>query len=181
HVHGKTNKRILEYLLKRPIIAEELKTLSLQKESLYQSLCLQNAEEFQLSPGANDFLDFLVANNIPHTIATASQKGNLDFFIKHLKLDRWFDISKIVYDDGRFSSKLEMFIQAAENLHLSPEQCIVIEDSQSGIIAALGAKIGKIVGLGPKEVHECLLGLQGISEAITSLSQIEKEKLFEMY
>jgi beta-phosphoglucomutase-like phosphatase (HAD superfamily) len=49
-VHGRTNKCVLEYILNRTITLQELCTLSNQKESLYQELCLQNPEEFQLSP-----------------------------------------------------------------------------------------------------------------------------------
>ena len=180
HVEGRTNKSILEYLLKRPISTEELRTLAGQKESKYQSLCLQNADDFHLSPGAVDLLDFLVENIIPHTIATASEKENLDFFLKHLNLDQWFDITKIVFDDGTFAGKREMYIQAAKNIDLQPGQCIAIEDSKSGIKAAYNANIGKIVALGPKGRHEFLRSLPGVSETIISLNQIEKENLFEI-
>jgi beta-phosphoglucomutase len=174
HVHGRTNKYVLEYVLNRTITPQELHVLSSQKESLYQELCLQNQEEFQLSPGAIDLLNFLVNNDIPHTIATASDGNNLKFFIKHLKLDKWFITSEIVHDDGSFSGKLDMFLKAAENLKLPPEYCIVIEDSKSGIRAAHEANIGKIIGFGPKDKHDLLLSLDGVSEAICSLDQFDK-------
>lgn len=179
--HGKTNKSILEYTLNRPITSLELNALSSQKEALYQNLCLQNKADFKLSPGAIEFLEFLIKNNIPHTIATASEKNNLDFFIKHLLLDKWFDVSKIVYDDGSFSGKLGMYLKAAENLQLRPEQCIVIEDSKSGIHAANDANIGKIIGLGPMDKHEFLQSLHGISQVVTSLDQVEKEAIFAVF
>lgn len=178
HIHGKPNKHILEYLFKRPIESEELHDLSSHKENAYQQLCLDNEDDFCLSEGAVELLDYLVKKNVPRTIATASVKSNLDFFIKHLHLDRWFDLSKIVYDNGTFHSKLEMFIQAAKNLNLPPESCVVIEDSKSGIIAASQAKIGKIIALGSEENHPMLLNLPGVSETVTSLSQIKKEFLF---
>lgn len=176
HAHGRRNKCIFEYLLNRPVTSQELNSLSLQKESLYQSLCLQNPEIFQLSPGAIDLLNFLDKNNIPHTIATASDGNNLRFFIKHLKLDNWFDIAKIVYDDGSFFDKTGMYLQAASNLKLLTKECIVIEDSETGIIAANKAKMGKIIGFGPKEQHSFLLSLEGVSEAISSFDQFPKER-----
>ncbi len=170
HVHGKKNGSIIEYLLNRPVKVEEVKELSCLKESAYRNLCLQHPEEFQLSPGAVDLFDFLVDQRIPHTIATASEKENLDFFIEHLHLERWFDRSKIVYDDGTFPSKLEMYIQAAKNLNLTPKECIAIEDSKAGIQAAAEAGIGKTIGLGPKETHGILLS-HGACEAIVSLKE----------
>jgi len=178
HVHGRTNKYVLEYLLNRPISLQELSSLSSQKESLYQTLCLQSKDDFQLSPGAIELLDFLMINDIPHTIATASDGNNLRFFIKYLKLDKWFDVSKIVYDDGTFTGKLGMYIKAADNLQLRTEQCVVIEDAKMGIIAAHNAGIGKIIALGPVDKHEVLQSLEGVSLVITSLEQIPKETLF---
>ena len=34
------------------------------------------------------------------TICSASIKDNIDFFISSFHLDRWFDVDKIMYDDG---------------------------------------------------------------------------------
>ena len=171
----------MEYLLRRPIIPEELNKLSDQKESLYRNLCLKNADVFQLSPGTSDVLDFLYHHHIPHTIATASNGDNLDFFFKHLKLDQWFDRSKVVYDSGVFSGKQGMFSKAAQNLNLLPKDCIVIEDSKSGIIAAHNARIGKIIALGPQEDHDLLKSVKGVSEVITSMQQLEMEKILILH
>jgi beta-phosphoglucomutase-like phosphatase (HAD superfamily) len=168
HIQGRKNKCILEYLLKRAVTGEELKQLALRKESIYQKLCLENPRDFRLSPGAVDLLEYLVENGIPHTIATASEKVNLDFFIKHLHLGKWFDLSKIVYDNGTFPSKAEMYSQAAKNLNLAPEKCMVIEDSKSGIQGAVVAGIGKIVALGSKE----MLKVEGVNQVISSLEEI---------
>jgi beta-phosphoglucomutase-like phosphatase (HAD superfamily) len=173
YVHGQQNKTILEYLLKRSITSEELEKLSYEKEFCYRSLCLKNPEFFRLSPGAVDLLDFLVKKKTPRSIATLAVPDNLEFFIEHLHLCKWFDRSELVCDDGRFSDKKEMFTQAATNLHLTPEQCIVIEDSKHGITAASNANIGKIIGLAINEKREQLLKLPGISNVIPSLDHFD--------
>jgi beta-phosphoglucomutase len=100
HVHGRTNSHILSYLTGRVLQNQELNELIQMKETVYRSLCLSQGKLFALSPGATDLLNFLVKSNIPRTIATASEKTNLDFFITHLSLKQWFDINLIVYDDG---------------------------------------------------------------------------------
>ena len=177
HVHGRPNQYILEYLLHRPITSEEFHRLSGQKESIYQTFCLQNREDFQLSPGAIDLLDFLIKNNIPHTIATASDKNNVDFFVKHLNLRRWFDVEKIVFDNGSFPGKPapDIYLRAAANINLSPNDCIAVEDSKSGLTAAYSAKIGKVIALGPMELHTTLVNIKGVNEVITSLEQLRKQ------
>ena len=122
HVHGRNNGYTLEYLLGRPVVGEELRALTQQKETIYRQLCLDEGEAFKLSPGAEDLLDFLAARQIPRTIATASEKTNLGFFVAHLHLDRWFDVGLIVYDDGSRPGKPapDIYLQAAQNLGLAP-------------------------------------------------------------
>jgi beta-phosphoglucomutase-like phosphatase (HAD superfamily) len=179
HVHGRTNGHTLAYLAGRPLQADEVAQLGEQKERLYRQLCLDLGAAFQLSPGAADLLDWLVAQSIPRTIATASGKRNLDFFVSHLRLDRWFDAALIVYDDGARPGKPapDLYLQAAANLGLAPAQCIVVEDSRSGIEAAHAAGIGYLVALGPAHTHGQLAQLAGVQEAIDSLACFPRERL----
>jgi HAD superfamily hydrolase (TIGR01509 family) len=176
-VHGRPNKAVFEYLLSRPVVGKELNQLIQHKESKYRSLCLLHSKDFKLSPGAVDFLDFVVKQNIPHTIATASEKSNLDFFIEHLKLDYWFDITKIVYDDGKLLGKPnpDIYLKAAENIGLKPQECVVVEDAISGINAAHSANIGKIIALGCQNDHDRLRNIEGVDIAITQINKIPKE------
>jgi len=174
HMHGRNNQYLQEYLAGGPITGHELDQLIEEKETIYRQLCLAQGAAFRLSPGAVDLLDYLVERQIPHTIATASGRNNLDFFIHHLNLDRWFNLNQIVYDDGTRTGKPapDFYRQAAQNLSLPPAECIVIEDSHSGIQAAHAAQIGWIVAQGPTEVHRQLAALDGVDAVIENLGQI---------
>lgn len=174
HVHGRTNRHTLEYLTGRIILGNELEQLAEHKEQIYRQLCLDQGEAFSLSPGAIDLLEHLVARRTPRTIATASGRKNLDFFIEHLALDTWFDPDKIVYDDGTRPGKPapDIYLQASRNLAVAPSRCTVVEDSQSGIQAAHAARIGRIIALGPSVSHQHLAGLPGVSGVIESLQQL---------
>jgi beta-phosphoglucomutase-like phosphatase (HAD superfamily) len=175
-IHGRPARYIIEYLIGRvPSQAEEDNIIN-EKENAYKIL-LQRGELFKLSPGAEDLLNYLVTKNIPHNIATSSGKSNLDFFVKYLKLEKWFNVSKIVYDDGSVRGKPypDMYIKAAENINLTPQECIVVEDAVTGITAAHEAQIGKIYALGPKNRHHVLQDIPGVSEVITNLGEIPKD------
>ena len=149
HVHGRNNSYTQQYLSRTPLTEAQAEQLSEQKEILYRRRCLELGDDFRLSPGAASLLDFLVEREIPHTIATASGKGNVDFFVEHLDLGRWFDATKIVYDDGTMAGKPapDFYLAAAQRLGLPPERCIVIEDSISGLRAAQAAGIGRVIAL----------------------------------
>lgn len=174
HMHGRNNQYTQEYLLGRPVTGDELEQLIRQKESIYQQLCLSEDTDFKLSPGAVELLNFLVDQHIPHTIATASGKINLDFFIQHLDLGRWFNLDQIVYDDGSIAGKPapDIYLKAAQNLDLSPAECMVVEDSHSGIKAAHAAKIGWVVALGPIDTHRQLTSLKGVDAVLENLGQV---------
>jgi beta-phosphoglucomutase-like phosphatase (HAD superfamily) len=127
-------------------------------------------------------LDDLVKLEIPHTIATASGKNNVDFFIQHLDLDRWFEQEKIMYDDGQISGKPapDLYLRAAENLNLSPESCVVVEDSHSGIQAAHAAGIGWLMALGPTQTHPKLAQLPGVDQVVESLQEVVCQDIFDL-
>jgi beta-phosphoglucomutase-like phosphatase (HAD superfamily) len=177
HVHGRNNRHTLEVLTGRRIDGDELVWLTQRKEAIYRQLCLEQGSAFRLSPGAPELLDFLAAHGIPRTIATASEKTNLEFFARHLSLAKWFDLDKIVYDDGTRPGKPapDIYLQAASNLGLPPAQCMVVEDSRSGIAAAYAAGIGHIVALGPADRHGELARLAGVDRVVDSLWELPRE------
>ena len=180
HVHGRTNQHTFEYLAGRLVEGEELAQLTHQKETIYRQLCLDQGTGFRLSPGAIELLDFLAVHRVARTIATASERVNLDFFVEHLSLDKWFDVGRVVYDDGRRPGKPapDIYLQAARNLDLEPAHCVVVEDSRSGIQAAHAAGIGHIIAIGPAHMHHQLVGLEGVGEVLESLYQFPRERLF---
>lgn len=182
HMHGRTNQHLLEYLLDRPLDAGEVERLSEEKETIYRSRAIALGASYQLSPGAVELLDFLFERSIPRTIATASGKGNLEFFIQRLELRRWFNLDKIVYDDGFLPGKPapDIYLQAARNLGTPPERCVVVEDSLSGLQAAHAAGIGCIVAIGPPEHHTALRQVAGVSAVISSLAEFPRQALINV-
>jgi beta-phosphoglucomutase-like phosphatase (HAD superfamily) len=180
HVHGRNNRHTLAYLAGRPMAEAELEQLIQHKEAIYRRLCLEQGQAFRLSPGAVELLDFLVEHRVPHTIATASGKTNLDFFVRHLELGRWFDLEQIVYDDGSRPGKPapDIYLQAARYLGLDPARCVVVEDSRSGIQAARAAGIGHIIALGPRATHPALAQLGGVDGVAEDLGQLPRQRLF---
>lgn len=144
-MHGKNNKDIFLSLFNKPLSDNEIQNFILEKEGLYQELCLQT--EMPLAPGVADLLDFLKENSIPFTIATASGKENLDFYFKHLPLTKWFDYDKVVYNNGKIKGKPDPQIYqiAMSVINKNPEDIIIFEDAIAGLQAAKNAKAGKII------------------------------------
>ena len=177
NLHGKTNSDTIEHLTGKKPDNETLNKVVQEKESLYRDLCKQDSENFKLAPGATEFLDFLKEKNIPVTIATSSEITNLRFFIKEFDLKNWFDISKIVFDDGTFKGKPEpdIYIKAAKAIDIPTEECLIFEDAISGITSARKAGVGKIIAVSSANNYEALKKAEGVNEVIKDFYQVNKD------
>ena len=144
-IHGKNNAEIMSNLFSKNLSKNEINTLSIEKEDIYQSLCLK--EKMELAPGVLDLLEYLDKNHIPFTIATASDLYNLQFYFEHLELEKYFDLDRIVYSNGNIKSKPdpEIFFKAIDVLDIDAGETLIFEDSTSGILAAENSKAKKII------------------------------------
>ena len=179
HMHGRPNSYVLSYLASRDISGQELADWIEVKESLFRDLCLTTPNRLVLSPGAEGLLESLRRASIPRTIATSSGITNVEFFMQHLRLDRWFEIGRLIYDDGSLPGKPapDMYLAAARNLGLDPGRCVVVEDAVSGVESAQAAKIGYIVGIGAAASRAGVLESKGAALVIETLRDFPRERL----
>ena len=180
YMFGRTNEDIIAYLIGRKPDSEIVEKLGKEKEAVYREMCRKDYENTKLAPGAIDFLNFLKNNNIPMTIATMSEKDNVDFYIEEFNLSKWFDIEKIVYSDGTIPGKPapDIYEIAAQKLHLSPKDCIVVEDAISGIEAAKSAGIGKIIAIASMESVDLYKNIPAVTQIIKNFDEIDRN-IFE--
>ncbi|MDC7225197.1 MAG: HAD family phosphatase [Spirochaetales bacterium] len=180
-VHGKSTRNILEMLFDRKIEESELARLSDHKEALYRDACLENPDVYCFAPGVEDFLDYLTDKDIPRTIATASEKVNVDFFVETLKLNRWFNPDLFTYDDGSLAIKPapDLYLKAAERLNLKPSQLVIVEDTYYGALSAKNAGAGCLIITGPADDrHDELDQLEGVNQFISDFAEIDKSLFY---
>lgn len=142
-IHGKTNPDIMRGIFERELTDKEIVDFSIEKESIYQQLIM---DDLHFAEGVVELFDYLKQSEIPFTIATSSDFFNVDFYFRQMNLARWFSPSKVVYNDGTLKGKPEpdIFLRAAAKLNLAPADLIIFEDSKAGILAAEKAGAGKI-------------------------------------
>ncbi|MBR2890619.1 MAG: HAD family phosphatase [Oscillospiraceae bacterium] len=172
HFYGVPNNRAIEYLLQKEYAEEILSHLSKLKEAYYREYCVNDEKNFHLVPGACAFFDQLNEQGIPFAIASASIKENIDFFVESFCLTRWFSPRRIIYDDGSFKNKVEMFHHAAAVIGVPIEECLIFEDSESGIRDALTAGCRNVVVVDSMGVADQYSGKPGIKQIIRDFNEI---------
>ena len=181
HIHGGNNKDVLTYFFNRNFSNEEVEKLEEEKESLYRNMCLVDKENLRLVKGLPELLDKLKENKIPITIATGAPLKNVEFYFEHLNLDKWFDMSKVVYTDGSFKGKPEpdVFLKAAEKINMNIEECAIFEDAVLGLKAAEKASAGKIFVISSILDNEKLSEFKKISRIIQDYTDITIDDLLK--
>ncbi|MEK7718227.1 MAG: beta-phosphoglucomutase [Bacteroidota bacterium] len=126
---------------------EEKQALAEKKNQRYLEYVEQMNEE-EILPGVTRFLDDLRSNGILIALGSASQ--NAPLILDRIHLKGKFD----VVVDGNAVSKAkpdpEVFLKCAELLKVEPSACLVFEDAQAGIEAALNGGM-KVIGVGSSD------------------------------
>lgn len=130
----------LEYLINQYDDYEEVK--------LYAGL--------QPIKGVINFLKALKNKNIKIGLATSASRYRMESVIDLFKIESYFDTLTCDEDVNKSKPSPEIFLKTAEKLNVLPESCLVIEDSENGIIAANNAKMKSIGYKGLKHVNENL-------------------------
>ncbi|MDT2672967.1 HAD family hydrolase [Enterococcus dongliensis] len=166
HIHGKTNDVILRHFISSELTDEQVEQLSDEKEAYYRKLVLASPNHQGFTKGLKEVLTYSKEKKIPMTIASASPKVNIDFYFDYLNLGDWFEYDQIVYHTGTFPGKPapDIFLIAAQKIAVEPENCLVVEDSYSGLQAARNAQIGTIVAIDPIGKNREIFAAEGLAQ-----------------
>lgn len=171
-INGVPNKKAIQYLLNNTASAEVLNLYSLKKEAYYRKFCKEDKDNFHLVKGAYQYFDFLKQHQIPFTIATASIKPNVDFFVESFDLYKWMDPNCIIYDNGSYDNKVAMFQEAAHVLGVPIEDTLILEDSYSGIVDAYKAGCKQIIVIDSSGNGNRYEKLPGVIKVIKDFTEI---------
>lgn len=130
NVSGRTNKDALEFIFKRKMSTEEEHRLTWEKEAVYRDLYKTHIKEVK---GLTSLLQYFKNKEIKMAIATSGIQPNIDFMFEHLPVRHFF--SEIVESSQIKNGKPdpEIYLLTAKKLKVSPEHCLVFEDSIPGI------------------------------------------------
>jgi beta-phosphoglucomutase len=137
----------LEIILEKSAInytPQEKEVLAGKKNDRYRML-LNNLSADDILPGVMPFINLLKQKNIRMAIGSSSK--NAPLILEKTGLDGLFEV--VVDGNGITNSKPdpEVFLKAAQKLGIQPENCLVVEDADAGVEAAIRAGM-KVLAVG---------------------------------
>jgi HAD superfamily hydrolase (TIGR01509 family) len=168
-IYGRTNKEWITNVF-GPLSEKQVQQLAEEKEALYRDLFRQHIQPVK---GLIGFLDRLDQYQIARAIGTSAPQSNVVFTLSKTGTQKYFDIilNETVVTHGK--PHPEIYIKVAQALGLPNEQCVVIEDSLSGVEAGKAAG-SKVVGITTTHTAEELAHTDCI---ITDFDELTIEKL----
>ncbi len=145
HLKGVSRIRSLELILEwgnKEISSEEFNALLTAKNDDYLSFVNKMTKD-EVLPDVPRVLDYLSDMKQPMALGSASK--NARTILDRVNLLNRFDCVVDGTNVSKAKPDPEVFLIAAEGLHLPPESCIVFEDSLAGIEAA---NIANMISIG---------------------------------
>lgn len=106
---------------------------------------LENRITIEPILGILNLIKQLNNNGFILVIASSSLNSQISFILNKLKISHYFQSIISGNDVKQGKPNPEIFLKAAESIHLAPECCVVIEDSYNGVMAAKNANM-KCIG-----------------------------------
>jgi beta-phosphoglucomutase family hydrolase len=168
---GLHNRHIVRDLFGAQLSDEEVFRHGAQKEAVYRETMAPVLQQ-HLVRGVARFLERHKTR--PMAVASNAEQANVEFVLESARLRRYFLAVMSGNDVSHPKPHPEIYLRAAELLHRPPEECIVFEDTPTGVDAARAAG-ARVVG-----VQTTFRDLPGADLLIQDFLQPELEAWLEL-
>ncbi len=168
-LRGVSRRESLQLILGEKQVEEEKFLAMMQRKNDYYRQMLTQVSPNDILPGVLDLLDALDEAQIPYALASASK--NAAEVLQRLGIASRF---KVIADGSSVSRQKpapDLFRFVAARLNVSPAQCLVVEDAEAGVAAAVTAGMA-VLAVGPKERFADFLGFSDRVENRANLLDI---------
>lgn len=141
-IYGRTNKDWIPAVFGK-ISPDQVKRYADEKEALFRDLY---EDTIRPVDGLLAFLEKLEKQGYAKAIATSAPRENVDFTLRKTNTGKYFQtiLDESFVNKGKPDP--EIYLKTAEALGYDPKDCVVLEDSISGVKSAKAAGC-KVVGI----------------------------------
>jgi beta-phosphoglucomutase len=166
---GKRNDDIIP-LIWGNIPPQQLQELASRKELYFREFVREAAAPLH---GSIELMRGLHEAGLPQALATSTPLENIQLIKELLHLDRYLTAFVSGESVARGKPAPDIFLKAADELHMPPSLCLVIEDAVAGVQAALAAGMRCIAVAGNRD----LPGLRAADLVVRNLTEVTVEQV----
>jgi len=133
---GMTSKENWKRLKIKHNIDENLEKLINERRIIYEKLLSSNIKPM---PGLIKLLKLLQNHNLKMAIASSSNLNIINLVLSNLQIKKYFQVITSGDEVKRSKPHPEIFLKTAKKINIDPKDCLVLEDSQLGVEAAIKA------------------------------------------
>ncbi|MCJ8011982.1 beta-phosphoglucomutase [Paenibacillus sp. KQZ6P-2] len=151
---------------------DETKLALADKKNSWYVDYISHMDESEILPGALTFLKELKASGT--LVALGSASKNAMTILNNTNMVTYFDA---IIDGTKTASAKpdpEVFLLGAKELNVSPSECVVFEDAEAGIEAAIRAGM-RSIGVGSRDT------LGRADEVVSSLQEMSVSRLMDIF
>jgi beta-phosphoglucomutase family hydrolase len=148
-MYGKRNDEIIRDFFGNGLSEEEVAARGYAKEAVYRQMVADRIEEM-LVPGLREFLTRY--QELEMGVASNAEPENIALFLDGAGLRRYFGAVVDGHQVARPKPYPDIYLRASELLSAAPSDCIVFEDSYSGVAAGVAAGM-RVIGLSTTHVN----------------------------
>jgi len=173
---GNSTKNIFERLKAHFDLQQEVAELVQTKRQLFNE-AFDSKEDLYMLEGVEDLIKELYANGMQLVLASSSAHVTIQRIFNRFNLHQYF--SHIVSGEDFPKSKPHpaIFLKAAELAQTPVSQCIVIEDSTNGIMAA---KAAGIYCIGYDSFHSKMQDYSLADQVITNFNELNYHNIVQL-
>ena len=142
-MHGRRNAELVRDLFGSDLADDEVFEHGAAKERLFREMMRKDPAPYRV-PGVIEFLER--HKDLPKAVASNAEPANIDFILDTFDLRRFFPVTIDGFQVSRPKPFPDIYLKATERLDAKPENCIVFEDSQTGVTAGCAAGM-RVVGV----------------------------------
>ncbi len=143
-MHGKRNSELVEDLIASGLPPDVVFRHGAEKERVFREMMLEIGIEKYRVPGLHEFLER--HKDLPMAIGTNAEPANIEYVLEHFELREYFKVAVDGHQVDRPKPFPDIYLKAAELLGVPPSDCVVFEDSPTGVKAGLAAGM-RVVGV----------------------------------
>jgi len=156
-------------------LTADAEEMTLKREQMI--LDIMREEKVNAIKGIPELLASIKSKGMKTAVASSSSYELIYMILFKLGIAEYFDSLTSGADVKRGKPAPDVFLLAAKRIGVSPGKCVVVEDSENGIKAALSAGMTAVGYINPTSGNQCLVGAK---LTIDDFTQINADLIYDL-